>query len=124
MGHGSNLRCLYQRQQNCRACRYSCLRRDIMNYIPEKIIDREEIDGFRTVVKDGKYDFGVFVGVIDEKISVGAYLSAERRTIQEGQSSKEEVINLQQARHITLISFPPGRMTETKKMDGNCPMDI
>ncbi|CAG8658159.1 5640_t:CDS:2, partial [Dentiscutata heterogama] len=39
---------------------------------------RKEVDEFRSVVSDGGFDFGVVVGVLEEKISDEAYNSAER----------------------------------------------
>ncbi|CAG8568330.1 11143_t:CDS:2 [Acaulospora morrowiae] len=41
-------------------------------------IERRHIDEFRKVVKDGCFDFGVFVGVSERRISVSAYSSAAR----------------------------------------------
>ncbi|CAG8805301.1 3191_t:CDS:1, partial [Racocetra fulgida] len=38
---------------------------------------RDKIDEFRTVVRDGKFAFGVFVGVLEEKFKKGAYESAK-----------------------------------------------
>ncbi|CAG8668518.1 5097_t:CDS:2, partial [Scutellospora calospora] len=43
-----------------------------------KDIGRDKIDEFRTVVRDGKYAFGVSVGALEEKFAIGAYKSAER----------------------------------------------
>ncbi|CAG8633030.1 20294_t:CDS:2 [Gigaspora margarita] len=43
-----------------------------------KYISRKEVDEFRSVVSDGRFDFGVVVGVLEEKISDEAYNSAER----------------------------------------------
>ncbi|CAG8808532.1 27423_t:CDS:2, partial [Racocetra persica] len=39
---------------------------------------RKEVDEFRSVVGDGGFDFGVVVGVLEEKISDEAYTSAEK----------------------------------------------
>ncbi|CAG8593417.1 4136_t:CDS:2 [Dentiscutata heterogama] len=39
-------------------------------------IDRKLLDEFKTVVREGDFDFGVFVGVLDRRISLGAYVSA------------------------------------------------
>ncbi|CAG8737757.1 10646_t:CDS:2 [Cetraspora pellucida] len=43
-----------------------------------KYISRKEVDEFRSVVGDGKFDFEVVVGVLEEKISDKAYTSAEK----------------------------------------------
>ncbi|KAF0457897.1 hypothetical protein F8M41_001075 [Gigaspora margarita] len=42
------------------------------------LLTRKEVDEFRSVVSDGRFDFGVVVGVLEEKISDEAYNSAER----------------------------------------------
>ena len=41
-------------------------------------IGRDKIDEFRTVVLDGRYAFGVYVGAVEGKFANGAYKSAER----------------------------------------------
>ncbi|CAG8840029.1 8351_t:CDS:2, partial [Racocetra persica] len=41
-------------------------------------IGQNEADELKTVVREGNFDFGILVGVLEEKIALGAYKSAER----------------------------------------------
>ncbi|CAG8724561.1 1503_t:CDS:2, partial [Cetraspora pellucida] len=47
---------------------------------------RKEVNEFRSVVGNDRFDFGVVVGVLKEKISDEAYISAEK--------SEHDIINL------------------------------
>ncbi|CAG8651709.1 24295_t:CDS:2, partial [Racocetra persica] len=42
-----------------------------------KCIGREEADAFLTVVRRGNFDFGILVGVLEQKIAKGAYNAAD-----------------------------------------------
>ncbi|CAG8671355.1 21687_t:CDS:2, partial [Dentiscutata erythropus] len=43
-----------------------------------KDISCDKVDEFRTVVRDGKYAFGVLVGALEENFAIGAYKSAKK----------------------------------------------
>ncbi|CAG8606546.1 336_t:CDS:2 [Dentiscutata heterogama] len=43
-----------------------------------KDIGRDKVDEFRTVVRDGKYAFGVLVGALEENFAIGAHKSAKK----------------------------------------------